>query len=427
MAADFVGMKPRMMVKVGDTVKRGQKLFEDRKAAGVFHCAPGAGRVTAVNRGDFRALQSVVIELNDAERQGSDDPTIYQSFDSYAGKKVDALSRDEVVALLVESGLWTTIRQRPYGRVPTPDAEAPRSIFVTATDSHPLSADPDEVMAGREDDFAGGLAVVSKLTEGKTFLCKAAGSRVGAGSTKGIAVEEFGGPHPSGTVGFHIHTLDPVNRKRTAWHLNYQDVIQIGRLFETGKLDVERVIALAGPQVEKPRLLTTRVGANLEELTAGQLVSGDNRVISGSVLFGDAAAGERLGFLGRYHLQVCVLREGREREFLGWLKPGGEDYSVSGAYASQLLPDKKFAFSTALNGSHRHMVPLGMYERVFPFDMLPTFLLRAIAMDDLERAEKLGALELDEEDLSLCTFVDPGKNDYGQALRRNLDTIWKEG
>lgn len=426
MAADFVGMKPRMAVKVGHEVKRGQLLFEDRKTEGVRHCSPAAGRVVAINRGDFRALQSVVIELNEAERMGEDDPTIHQGFESYSNKKPEELNRDQVVALLVESGLWTALRRRPFGRVPSPSDDAPTSIFVTATDTNPLSADPDVVMKGREDDFGRGLTVVSKLTEGKTFLCKRAGGRVGPGGAKGITVEEFQGPHPAGTVGLHIHRLDPVNRERAVWHLNYQDVIQIGRLFDTGKVDVERVIALAGPQVDNPRLLSTRIGANLEELLSGELVESTNRVISGSILCGNTANPGPLGYLGRHHLQVSVLYEDRDRHFLKWLGPGFDLYTTSGVYAAAFT-NQKHAFTTTTHGSHRAMVPLGMYERVFPFDILPTFLLRAISVNDLERAERLGVLELDEEDLGLCTFVDPGKNDYGTDLRRNLDQIWSEG
>ncbi len=428
MAADFVGMKPRMAVKVGDEVKRGQLLFEDRKTEGVRHCSPAAGRVTAVNRGDFRALQSVVIALNAAEQSGRDDPSLHHAFDSYTGNDPARLSRDEVVALLVESGLWTAIRQRPFGRVPAPGSDAPHSVFVTATDTNPLAADPAVVLAGKEKDFSAGLAAVTKLTEGKTYLCKRKGARISAGAVAGVTEEEFAGPHPAGTPGLHIHTLDPVSRTNTVWYLNYQDVVQIGRLFSTGKVDVDRVVALGGPQVGDPRLLLTRIGANLDELVSGELRdAGENRVISGSVLYGNTAMGERLGYLGRYSLQVSVLAEDRRRVFLGWLGPGFDMYTTSGVYAAAFMPGRKHRFTTTTHGSHRYMVPLGMYERVFPFDIMPTFLLRSIAVDDVERAEMLGALELDEEDLGLCTFVDPGKNDYGRDLRRNLDLIWSEG
>lgn len=427
-AADYPGMKPRMLVKVGDTVKRGQVLFENRKTEGVRFTAPGAGKIEAINRGEFRALQSVVITLSDSERDNQPAADELESFASYqAGKKPGELSREHVVALLQESGLWTSIRARPFGRVPSPSDAPPHSLFITAIDTNPHAPAVDEVLAGREDDFVAGLAIVAKLTEGKVYLCKRPGSKISAGKVDRVAVEEFQGPHPAGTVGLHIHTLDPVSRRKTVWHVGYQDVISIGRLFSTGKLDVERVVSLAGPTVKKPRLLTTRVGAAIDEIVDGQLQAVENRVISGSVLSGRKAMGDIHGYLGRYHLQISALREAREREFLGWLKPGIDMYSTSGAYVSSLLPGKQFDLTTALHGSHRHMVPIGMYERVFPFDILPTFLLRSLLVKDLERAEELGVLELDEEDLALCTFVCPGKQDYAPVLRDNLETIWKEG
>lgn len=427
LAADYPGMKPRMHVKVGDAVKRGQLLFEDRKSEGVRFTAPGAGKVSAINRGEYRALQSVVIELSATERQGKPVAEELQNFDSYANLPKGEPSREQVVALLQESGMWTAIRARPFGRVPPPSSAAPHSVFVTASDTNPHAPAVEKVLAGREKDFEAGLAVVAKLTKGKVYVCKGAGTKVPTGKISNVQLEEFHGPHPAGTVGFHIHTLDPVSRKKTVWHLGYQDVILIGRLFSTGKLDVERLVSLAGPTVRKPRLLTTRLGAAIDELVDGSLEAVENRVISGSVLTGRKAMGELHGYLGRYHLQVSALREGREREFLGWLKPGTNMYSTSGVFVSALTPSKTYDFTTALNGSNRYMVPIGMFERVFPFDILPTFLLRAILVKDVGRAEELGVLELDEEDVALCTFVCPGKQDYGPVLRENLETIWKEG
>ncbi|TPV95670.1 MAG: Na(+)-translocating NADH-quinone reductase subunit A [Myxococcales bacterium FL481] len=428
MAADFVGLKPGMHIAVGDVVKRGQPLFNDRKSDGVVHTAPAAGRVIAVNRGRFRALQSVVIELSESERAGRPSDGDFASFAAFTGKPIDSLTREDVVALLVESGLWTALRSRPFGRVPSPGSDAPHSVFVTASDTNPLAASVDTVLRDRQQDFEHGLNVVRRLTEGKTYLCKHADSEVSAGEVSGISVEAFRGPHPAGTVGWHIHTLDPVHRGKHVWHLHYQDVIAIGRLFQHGRLELERVVALAGPTVRQPRLLRTRVGAALDELVTEQLSTMvENRVISGSVLYGRTAMGEVFGYLGRYHLQVSALREGREREFMGWLTPGADRFSTSGIYVSQLSPGRKFPFSTTTNGSHRAMVPIGMYERVFPFDILPTFLLRSLLVGDLERAESLGALELDEEDLALCSFVCPGKQDYPAALRKNLDDIWSDG
>lgn len=425
-AADYVGMKPQMAVEVGETVKRGQLIFTDKKTPGVRYTAPGAGKVLAVNRGAKRALQSFVIELSPSEQGGAPTPEEFQSFQSYTGNDPAGLSRDQIVALLVESGLWTALRTRPFSRVPSPEAK-PNALFITATNTHPLAPKVDTVYAGNEDDFQRGVLCVSKLCDGPVFLCKHVGSAVSAGDHSGVRVEEFSGPHPSGNVGLHIHRLYPVNRQRSAWHLGYQDVIAIGRLFRTGQLDVTRVASIAGPQVQNPRLVRSRIGASTDELLAGELKDGENRVISGSVLGGRTAMGDVHGYIGRYTDQVTTLLEGRDREFLGWLTLGFNRFSTINTFLSRFTPTRKFAFTTATYGSERAMVPIGMYERVMPFDLLPTFLLRAMIVDDVERAEVLGVLELDEEDVALCTFVCPGKYEYGPILRRNLTIIEKEG
>ena len=242
-----------------------------------------------------------------------------------------------------------------------------------------------------------------------------------------MSVESFSGPHPSGTVGLHIGLLDPVGSAKTVWHVGLQDLLGIGALVLTGKLDVVRLVSLAGPGVKKPCLLRTRLGASVDELVAGDLCDGENRVISGSILNGRAAAGDVLGYLGRFHNQITVLAEGREREFMGWLAPGSNKFSLSRLFLSALSPKKKFKFTTTTNGSPRAIVPIGLYEQVMPLDILPTFLLRSLACDDMEQSLKLGCLELDEEDLALCSFVDPGKTDFGTLLRRNLELIEREG
>lgn len=436
-ADDFPGMKPRMLVKEGDAVKRGQPLFEDRKTEGVVHCAPGAGTVKEINRGKKRVLQSVVIELSEAEVSGAIDDDASHALAKYEGKPVGELTRDEVVALLVESGQWTMLRKRPFSKVPLPTT-TPHAVFINAMDTNPLAAQPETVLAERMDDFKAGLEVVAKLSGGKTYLCIAAGSKVANGVTSKVEVHEFGGPHPAGTTGVHIHTLAPVSRKRECWSIGYQDVAAIGKLFTTGKVDVERVVSLAGPIIKNSRLLRTRQGAALEELFGegdlkpgpeGTLGEGDYRVIAGSVLSGKRVSTSVFGYLGRYDVQVSLLREGREREFLGWLVPGANKFSIIPTFISSWLggASKRYDFTTTTNGSPRAMVPIGMYEQVMPMDILPTFLLRSLMVGDVEGAEKLGALELAEEDLALCSFVCPGKVNYGPLLRANLDIIEKDG
>ncbi|MFA6242976.1 MAG: Na(+)-translocating NADH-quinone reductase subunit A, partial [Candidatus Hydrogenedentales bacterium] len=423
-ADDYIGLRPTMFVAAGDAVKRGQALFEDKKTPGVRYTSPGAGKVVAVNRGEKRAFQSVVVELTDSERSGAPTDADYAKFESYTGKNPAGLSRDQIRDLLIESGMWTAFRTRPFSRVPQVDA-LPHSIFVTAMDTSPLSVSVEMVLKGQDREFELGLICVAKLTDGRTFLCKSPGATIPVNPNLGVQVEEFDGPHPAGTVGLHIHRLDPVSRNKTVWHIGYQDVLSIGRLVDTGKLDVERVVSLCGPTVKRPRLLKSRLGADLDALTQGELEPVENRVVSGSVLAGRTAMGEISGFLGRYHLQITALKEGREREFLGWIAPGKSKYSILPVFLSRLLGTGAFQFTTTTNGSRRAMVPIGMYESVMPMDIQPTFLLRALIMGDIERAEQLGCLELDEEDLALCTFVCPGKYDYGRILRENLETIYR--
>ncbi|MCB9780973.1 MAG: Na(+)-translocating NADH-quinone reductase subunit A [Alphaproteobacteria bacterium] len=424
-AVDFVGHKAKMLVKEGDDVVRGQPLVEERKNPGVLHVAPATGVVVHVHRGAKRALQSVVIALSDAERAGDDAAVPHQTFQSYTGQAPAGLSRDQVVALMVEGGAWPALRQRPFDRIPPIDG-TPTALFINTMDTRPNAADPQVVLAGRMDDFHAGVAALSKLCD-TVHLVRAKGSSIDAGGAKGVQLSEFSGKHPAGLVGTHIHFLSPADREHPAWHVDYADVIAIGHLFRTGRIDVHRVVALSGPAVKNPRLLRTRVGAHLATLTEGELVDGELRVISGDVLSGRKAMDEQTGWLGPYHRQISVLREQREREFIGWLMPGLDKFSTIPAYLGGILPGKKFAFGTSTHGEQRPIVPLGMYERVMPLDLVPTYLLRSLQTGDVERSEKLGCLELSEEDLALCAFVCPGKLDHQGALRTMLDQIWKEG
>ena len=425
-ADDYVGLRATIDVSPGDDVRRGQLLFESKKTPGVRYTAPAAGTVTAVNRGDRRALQSVVIELSREEREGRG--ASEERFRAFSGRHPSGMTGDDVRELLVESGAWPALRARPFGRVANP-ATRPHSIFVTAMATDPLAPAFDAIVPGTESAFERGLAALGRLTDGPVFVCTAPDGPIRVPAGDQVRHEEFAGPHPAGTVGLHVHTLDPVHHHKTVWHVGFQDVVMIGRLFGTGALDVARIISLAGPPVRRPRLLRTRLGASLDDLVRDELDGdqGETRVISGSVFSGRAASGAVHGYLGRYHQQISVLREGREREFMGWLAPGLDKFSTIATFASKLLPGKRFGLTTSTNGSKRAIVPIGMFEQVMPLDIMPTPLLRALIMEDVERTEELGCLELDEEDVALCTFVCAGKNEYGPYLRRVLDTIEKEG
>ena len=410
-AADYPGMQPTMKVAEGDRVVLGQPLFTDKKNPDVVYTAPATGNVRAVNRGARRVFQSLVIDV---------EPGSAEAVTFTAWANLNDLTREQVQKQLLVSGLWTSFRTRPYSKVPVPGTD-PRSIFGTAMDTNPLAADPSLVIQSSQQAFNDGLTVLQKLAP-TVFVCKAPGANFQTGT---LTANEFAGPHPAGLVGTHIHFLDPASATRTVWHLNYQDVIAIGTLFSTGQLDCNRVISLAGPQVKKPRLVRTRLGASLANIIDTEVNGDDNRVISGSVLSGRAGVGPE-AYLGRYHLQVSVLAEGREREFIHYVRPGMNRHSVFAIYAGKFFR-KVFPMTTSSNGSPRAMVPVGTYEAVMPLDILPTQLLRAILVNDTDTAQALGVLELDEEDLGLCTYVCPGKYEYGPILRDVLTRIEVEG
>lgn len=412
LGSDYVGMKPTMLVKVGDQVKAGQPLFSCKKNIGLTFTSPAAGKVVAINRGDRRVFQSIEIAIDGQE---------HVSFKSYGKATADAYSAEEAKALLIESGQWTCLRQRPFGKVAEVTSQ-PHSIFITAMDSQPLAPNPVPIIKDRQDDFDMGIELLAKLTEGKTYLCQATGSGLTHGKAESV---EFSGPHPAGNAGTHIHFVDPVTPGKTVWHIGYQDVITVGCLVRTGQLDLTRVISLAGPNVKKPRLLKTMRGANIDQLIEGEVLE-SSRVISGSVLNGHTSEGA-FAFLGHYANQVSVIEEDDKRELLGWHKPGFDQFSVKSIYLSKLMPSKKFALTSSTNGSLRAMVPIGSFEKVTPLDILPTQLLRALASQDTETAQELGCLELIEEDLSLYTFAAPGKVDFGPMLRDCLNTIERDG
>ncbi|MGF1762962.1 Na(+)-translocating NADH-quinone reductase subunit A [Aliivibrio kagoshimensis] len=412
---EYVGMRPTMHVRVEDAVKKGQVLFEDKKNPGVKFTAPVSGKVVEINRGAKRVLQSVVIAV-----EGNEQIT----FNSYSADQLAKLDRETVKQQLIESGSWTALRTRPFSKVPAID-DSTKAIFVTAMDTNPLAADPELIINEQKDAFIAGLDVLSVLTDDRVYVCKK-GSSLPRSVQQNIEEHVFDGPHPAGLVGTHMHHLYPVSAENTAWSINYQDVIAFGQLFLTGELNSDRVISLAGPVVNKPRLVRTTVGASVDEITDNELMPGEVRIISGSVLSGVQASGAN-GYLGRYHQQVSVLREGREKELFGWIAPGKNKFSVTKTFLSHLFSGQLFNMTTTTNGSDRAMVPIGNYEKVMPLDMEPTMLLRDLCAGDIDSAQQLGALELDEEDLALCTYVCPGKYEYGVMLRECLDTIYKEG
>lgn len=413
---DYIGMRPTMHVKEGDTVAKGQVVFEDKKRVGVKYTAPVSGKVVAINRGERRVFESLVIEASQGDEI---------TFKAHAKDALAKLSCKEVITQLNDAGEWTAFRTRPFSRTPELDS-TPSAIFVTATDTNPLCADPTDIINANIEDFNNGLTVISILSP-KTLVCHGKTSPTKVANTVGsVEYHGFDGVHPAGNAGTHIHFLHPLARGVTVWTIGYQDVIAIGKLFTTGKIHTERTISLAGTVVSKPRLIKTHRGADLNALTQGELTGNDNRIISGSVLSGRKASG-MVAYLGRFHNQVSVLAEGRERPAMHFFTLGANRFSTLPIYISQFFKNKKYAFTTTTNGSPRAMVPIGSYETIMPQDYLPTQLLRSLIIGDIVEAVELGALELDEEDLALCTFVSPGKYEFGDILRDNLTRIEQEG
>ncbi|MDO9095185.1 MAG: NADH:ubiquinone reductase (Na(+)-transporting) subunit A [Rubrivivax sp.] len=382
MGDDFADIRFEFRVQPGELVRIGQILCTDRKRPGIALTSPAAGVIAAINRGHRRMLDSLVINVAE---------DLFVQFPRWASSQ----SRDATRLLLLQSGLWVALRTRPFGRVPNPD-DMPAAIFVAAMDTHPLAADAAVVLAPELAAFHLGLDVLKRLTDGPVYVCQSPGPPL-ANSDAQLHTATFEGSHPAGLPGTHIHHLMPVSKRRTVWQIDCQDVVAMGHLAATGRVWVNRVVSLAGPGVLRPGLVRTRLGASLDELTHGELRPGGLKVISGSVL-----SGRRCPYLGRYHSQVTVLDQNtapsrptiRSRLF-GLLPPG-----PAGA-----------------------MVPLQAFEGVMSPRMLPTPLMRALSVGDIETAELLGCLELLEEDVALLSHLCAAKADYGALLRQTLDEL----
>ncbi len=414
LGGDYLGLKPRMLVQEGDEVQRGTPLFCHKDAPDAMVVAPLTGKVVAINRGARRVLQSVVIEVSDANDGGVDFSGIGESE-----------TAEGVTGKLCAAGLWTAFRTRPYSKMPEPGTK-PAAIFVTAMDSDPLAGDAALIIADAGEAFAAGLAAVSHLTEGKTYLCQQEGASIPGADLPGVEAAAFSGPHPSGLAGTHIHFLEPLAGDKQVWTIGYQDVIAIGRLMQTGHLDPNIVIALSGPGARQPRLIRTVMGASTDDLTRDEVnVDGTARIISGSILSGQHADGPT-AYLGRFARQISIIREDHDQHTLGWILPMPSKYAVQPVLGSAFAK-KLYAFTSNLNGGRRAMVPTGVFEELMPQDYLPTQLLRALLVMDTDTAQALGALELDEEDLGLVGFACPAKYEYGLALRDCLTKIEKEG
>lgn len=409
---DFEGIVPKMLVKVGDAVKAGTPLFFNKNNASVVFTSPVSGTVAAVVRGEKRRILAVEIT--------ADKTIAYEEFETLDVAKA---TRDQIVELLLKSGLWTLLIQRPYGIIANP-ADMPKSIFVSAFDSAPLAPDYGYTLAADKQALQKGFEVLARLTEGKVHLSYNAQAE--APAFTGVELHAFQGKHPAGNVGVQIHHIDPVNKGEKVWTVGYADVAIIGRLFLTGKVDMTRTIAVTGAEVSSPAYVKVVAGAKLDSILKGQVAADANvRYISGNVLTGRNVGAE--GYLGYYANQITVIPEGNNYELLGWAMPRFSKFSVSRAYFSWLFPNRKYNLDTNLNGEERAFVVTGLYEKYLPMDIYPMHLLKAILAGDLDKMEALGIYEVVEEDFALCEFVDPSKTEMQQIIRNGINLMIKEG
>lgn len=412
---DFRALTPRLAVKAGDEVKAGDVLFTDKAHPEILFTAPVSGTVDAVNRGERRKLLEVVIK--------ADDEIQYKDF----GKAdVNRLSRDEAINKLLTSGIWPVIRQRPYGILADPQI-TPKAVFVSGFDSAPLAPDYDLLLNGQEKDLQTGFDCLRLLCGKNVNL----GLRTDTPSTsvftkmKNVDIHYFQGPHPAGNVGIQIHHIRPINKGEHVWTVNAQDVAIIGRLFNTGHFDARKIIVLAGSEVEKPCYYHTLLGASIENITGNQLKNRmHQRIISGNVLTGEKV--EPNGFLGFYDNMITVIPEGDHYEFLGWAVPGFKKFSASKLFPSFLCPKKHYTLDTNYNGERRAFVVTGQYEKVFPMDIYPVYLLKAILVNDIDRMEQLGIYEVLPEDMALCEFVCTSKTPVQKILNQGIELMMKE-
>ena len=409
---DFPGLTPKLKVKADTIVKAGEALFYDKYHPEIIFTAPYGGKIVSINRGERRRILEVVLETD--VKAGS-----------VEFKKADpnSLSGEEVKELILNSGLWPFIKKRPYGVIASP-SEKPGSIYISTFDTAPLAPDYNFVLKGQMGTFQTGINALAKLTDGKVNLGVSANSDFTA--TKNVVINTVEGPHPSGNVGIQIHNTAPINKGDVVWTVNVQDVLFIGRLFETGKVDFTKTIALAGSEVEKPMYYKTILGANVNSLIDHKLVKANykQRIISGNVLTGTRIKPQN--FIGFYDSVVSVIPEGDEYEFLGWAMPGIDKFSASKTFLSKLFPKREYEMNSNLHGGERAFVLSGQYEKLVPMDILPVHLLKAILVNDIDKMEQLGIYEVIEEDFALCEFACTSKIKVQDILRTGINTMIKE-
>ena len=413
--ADFHGIFPKLLVNEGDEVKAGTLLFFDKYRENIKFTSPVSGTIAEIRRGAKRVLLEIKIRANSNH-----------DFVDFGKADPNKLSRAEIVEKLLESGVWPMIRQRPYNVIAHPD-HSPKAIFISGFDTAPLAPDYNFIVDGQNEAFQAGIDALKKLTDGKIHLNLTGDSTPSPvfSQCKNVEINYFKGPHPTGNVGVQINKIDPINKGDVVWHVRPSEVLTIGKLFLEGRYNSERIVAISGSEVLKPHYIKTKIGALARNLTANNLASGKLRYISGNPLTGTKI--DREGFLGFYDSQITILPEGDYFEFFGWALPGLGKFSFSKTFFSWLgSKKKKYSLDTNLHGGHRAFVMTGQYEKVFPFDIYPMQLLKAILAKNIDQMENLGIYEVVEEDFALCEFIDTSKTEMQAIVREGLDFLRKE-
>ena len=415
---DFPGIqRPKVMVNEGDTVKAGTPLLFCKQMEDVRYCAPVSGEIVEIKRGAKRKLLEIKI-LADKE-------IISEDFKKFSVSDLSKIEKQEAVELMLKSGVWPSIIQRPYGIVANPQ-ETPKSIFISTFDTHPLSPDYEFTLRGEENYFQAGIDILNKFTKGKVNLGLNGNAEISKtfSNTKNAEMHKISGKHPAGNVGVQIHHIDPIGKGDLVWTVSAFGVAQIGKLFLEGKYDASKIIALTGSEVNNPQYYKTYTGACINKFIENNVSNNEVRFVNGNVLTGDKIKSD--GYIGYYAQQVTVIPEGRHSEFLGWLLPTMNKLSFQKAFGLLSFlngKNKEYKIDTNTKGEHRTFVQTGIFEQVTPMDILPTYLIKAIMAEDYDDMESLGIYEMIEEDIALCEFVDVSKHDLQKILREGLNLI----
>lgn len=407
--ADFRWVTPKLLVQAGDEVLVGTPLFHNKNDERIVVVSPVKGRVEEIVRGEKRAIEAITIC---PEEGSATDVTV--TFD-------EPKNGDEVRKLLLQYGLWSCLRQRPFSVMPSPDV-APKAVFIPCFDSNPLAPDFNILMRGKEEDFLCGLQVLQRATDDAPVhlcMCESADNQMFE-KAENVQKHYFGGPHPAGNVGTHIHHIDPLDKGETVWYLDPQEVARIGEFFGKHILSFEKNAALTGPAATQAGYFTAVYGADLSGLLKDEMVSEKKRVISGSVLSGNKL--DKFPVLGFHDRQITVIEEGGKREFIGWLLPGFRKWSRSHTFTAWFTPKRTYEVNTSLHGGRRTIMLTDVYDDVFPFDLMPLQLLKACEIKDIEQMEALGIYEVDDEDFALCELVCPSKKEWQRIVR---EAIWE--